>query len=185
MMARTRAPVPLTPLGFDSWYSDARPKIATSLALALADRDLAAEATDEAFVRVLQRWSRVSQLEHPTAYAYKVAFNLARRQLRRRAVAARLAPLVARADANHEDEAVDELWTVISGLSPQRRTAIVLRHVAQLTEPEIAEAMGVTRGTISRTLRAAYDQLRTDIAADQTPVGASDARAKEDRHGRT
>ena len=173
-MSASKAAVPL---GFDAWYGQARSKVATSLALALGDRDLAAEATDEAFVRVLQRWSRISQLEYPTAYVYKVAFNLARRQLQRRAVATRLLPLVARAAPT---EPTDELWTVISSLSPQRRVAVVLRHVGQLSEPEIAEAMGVARGTVSRTLRAAYDQLRLDIAEDNN--GAV-TRVKEGRHG--
>jgi len=149
-------------VGFESWYRMARPKVATSLALTIGDRDLAADVADEAFVRVLQRWNRVSDFEHLTAYVYRVAFNLARRRLRRRAVADRLLPLVARAE---RDAPTDELWMVVSGLSERRRTAVVLRHVAQLSEPEIAEAMGVTRGTVSRSLRAAYDQLRPDTEA--------------------
>jgi len=85
--AEAKAPVDS---GFESRYRLARPKVATSLALALGDRDLASDVTDEAFVRVLQRWKRVSEFEHLTAYVYRVAFNLARRRLRRRAVDAPL-----------------------------------------------------------------------------------------------
>lgn len=171
--AATVAPVRV---GFESWYRLAQPRVATSLAIALGDRDLASDVTDEAFVRVLQRWQRVSQFEHLTAYVYKVAFNLARRQLRRRAVAARLLPLVARAE---QDPPTDELWMAISELSDRRRTAVVLRHVGQLTEPEIAEVMGITRGTVSRTLRAAYDQLRPDV--NEKPFNTEVPLAKEDR----
>jgi len=166
-------------LGFESWYRTARPKVATSLALTIGDRDLAADVADEAFVRVLQRWNRVSDFEHLTAYVYRVAFNLARRRLRRRAVADRLLPLVARAE---RDAPADELWMVVSGLSERRRTAVVLRHVGQLSEPEIAEAMGVTRGTVSRSLRAAYDQLRPDAKANnRNPALALTKEGRDDR----
>jgi len=175
--AVTKAPVHV---GFESWYRLARPKVATSLALTLGDRNLASDVTDEAFVRVLQRWARVSEFEHLTAYVYKVAFNLARRQLRRRAVAARLLPLVARAE---RDAPTDELWMVVSGLSERRRTAVVLRHVGQLSEPEIAEAMGVTRGTVSRSLRAAYDQLRPHAAGNDRSTEV--ALTKGGRDGRS
>lgn len=174
--AEVRGPVHL---GFESWYRTARPKVATSLALAIGDRDLAADVTDEAFVRVLQRWKRVSEFEHLTAYVYRVAFNLARRRLRRRAVADRLLPLVARAERNSP---TDELWMVVSGLPQRRRTAVILRHVGRLSEPEIAEVMGVTRGTVSRSLRAAYDQLRIDTVGNDPNPGV--ALAKGGRDGR-
>jgi len=174
--AETKPPVHL---GFESWYRTARPKVATSLALAIGDRDLASDATDEAFVRVLQRWKRVSEFEHLTAYVYRVAFNLARRRLRRRAVAARLLPLVARAE---RDQPSDELWMLVSGLSERRRTAVVLRHVGRLSEPEIAEVMGVTRGTVSRSLRAAYDQLRTDTAGNDRNAGVALTKGSRDGH---
>ncbi|MEZ5167047.1 MAG: sigma-70 family RNA polymerase sigma factor [Acidimicrobiales bacterium] len=68
-----------------------------------------------------------------------------------------------------------ELWLLVEDLPLRRRTAVVLRHVGQLTEPEIAQVMGISRGTVSATLRQAYAALRMGLAVDE-PV----RREKED-----
>jgi DNA-directed RNA polymerase specialized sigma24 family protein len=41
----------------------------------------------------------------------------------------------------------------------------VLRHVSDLTESDIAAAMGVTRSTVSNTLHDAYRNLRDMLEA--------------------
>jgi RNA polymerase sigma-70 factor (ECF subfamily) len=64
------------------------------------------------------------------------------------------------------------MWDVVAGLPDRQRQAVVLRHVGQLREEEIAQAMGISRGTVSSTLRAAYKSLRIAIA-DPAPVGES------------
>ena len=56
-----------------------------------------------------------------------------------------------------------ELWAVVKQLPQRQRTAIVLRHVGHLTEAEVAEAMGIARGTVSATLRVSYRELRLKI----------------------
>src|SRR5262249_19556386 len=47
----------------------------------------------------------------------------------------------------------------IRELPERQRVAVVLRFVADLTEPDIAQIMGVRRGTVSATLRAALRTL--------------------------
>src|SRR5687768_11021373 len=44
---------------FDSFYRTHRPAVAKAVAFALGDVDLAADATDEAFVRAYERWTKV------------------------------------------------------------------------------------------------------------------------------
>jgi DNA-directed RNA polymerase specialized sigma24 family protein len=58
-----------------------------------------------------------------------------------------------------------ELWSLLDGLPPRQRTAVVLRHVSDLTESDIAAAMGVTRSTVSNTLHDAYRNLRDMLEA--------------------
>lgn len=55
---------------------------------------------------------------------------------------------------------------LVANLPVRQREAVLLRHVAQLTEQEIADAMGVKRGTVSSTLRSAYQRL--GIAIDDS-----------------
>jgi RNA polymerase sigma-70 factor (ECF subfamily) len=52
-----------------------------------------------------------------------------------------------------------ELWLLVSVLPDRQRQAVLLRHVGQLTEVEIAAVMRVARGTVSATLRSAYRTL--------------------------
>ncbi len=154
---------------FESWYRQVHPRVGTALALAFGDVVLAQEAVDEAFSRALERWDRVAAMQSPTGWVYRVAFNEARRRLRRADLERRILR-VRRVD--HVDPPGGEMWDVVAGLPDRQRQAVVLRHVGQLREEEIAQAMGISRGTVSSTLRAAYKSLRIAIA-DPAPVGES------------
>jgi RNA polymerase sigma-70 factor (ECF subfamily) len=59
-----------------------------------------------------------------------------------------------------------ELWAEVRSLPERQRIAVVLRYVADLPEAEIAEAMGVARGTVAATLSAARKQLALRLGAD-------------------
>jgi len=43
------------------------------------------------------------------------------------------------------------------------RTIVVLRYVADLTEPAIAATLGIRRGTVATTLRRAHDRLAAEL----------------------
>ena len=48
---------------------------------------------------------------------------------------------------------------LVSELPARQREVVVMRHVAGLGEAEIAEALGISRSTVSSTLRSAHDRL--------------------------
>lgn len=150
------------PVDFESWYRQVHPRLGTSLTVAFGDVALAQEAADEACARALERWDRVALMQSPSGWVYRVGFNYARRRLRRQSLERRLLL------GNHRAEAVEapagELWTVVAGLAPRQRQAVALRHIEQLREPEIADVMGISRGTVSSTLRSAYKSLRESLA---------------------
>ena len=156
---------------FEVWYRTERPRLVTLLAAATGDVGAANDATDEAMAKAYERWHRVSQMASPAGWTYRVALNAARRRARRQAMERRLL----RKAANHEPVPgpTGELWLVVAGLPPRQRLAVLLRHVGQLTEPEIAEVMGVARGTVSSTLRAAYRSLESSIAVDDATSSRS------------
>ena len=133
----------------------------TLLAASTGDASLACEAADEAVARAYERWERVSQMASPSGWTYRVALNDARRRARRAAFEQRILRRIRPADVPGP---TGELWLIVAGLPPRQRTAVLLRHVGQLTEAEIADVMGVARGTVSSTLRAAYKRLGTEIA---------------------
>jgi DNA-directed RNA polymerase specialized sigma24 family protein len=158
-------------LGFEAWYRREHPRLVTLLAAATGDAELARDAADEALARAFQRWERVSRMASPAGWTYSVGLNVARRHARRRAVERRLL-------GRYREEPIPgptgELWLLVAHLPTRQRTAVLLRHIGQLTEQEIAEVMGVARGTVSSTLRAAYRRLGTET--NDSPDHITEAR---------
>jgi DNA-directed RNA polymerase specialized sigma24 family protein len=144
-------------LSFDAWYIHQHPRLTATLLLATGDLDLATEGVDEAFARALERWDRVSIMESPTGWAYKVALNHIRRTTRRQALERRL--LLKKAPVGHVPAPAGEVWALVADLPPRQREVVVLRHIGDLREAEIAIALGISRSTVSSTLRDAHHRL--------------------------
>lgn len=159
-------PSQLGPEGdFEAWYRTEYARLTNSVALVIGDRGLAAEAVAEAFTRALARWNRVGRLDHRSGWVYRTAVNYATRAHRRgsqeqrllRQEAATAVATVAPVEGDHE------LWQAVGRLPDRMRTIVVLRYVADLTEPAIAATLGVRRGTVATTLRRAHDRLATEL----------------------
>jgi RNA polymerase sigma-70 factor, ECF subfamily len=128
----------------------------------LSDRELAHDLAQEAFTRMLGRFTKV---DDPRAYVYGVATNLVRRAWRRRvqdgAVMAALAaqpvrPLPSRDGAIAVREAVERL--------PGRLRDVVLLHYwADLTVEAVAAAVGRPVGTVKRQLSEARAALAPEV----------------------
>lgn len=146
---------------FESWYPGVHADLATSLLVAFGDPDLASEAADEAIARAFERWDRVSSMRSPGGWTYRVAVNVARRKRRRRAAE----QLLTRRQQRHPPTPgpAGELWLLVGQLPERQRLAVAFRHVAGMTEEEVGHAMGITRGTVSATLRHAYRSLRQQL----------------------
>jgi RNA polymerase sigma-70 factor (ECF subfamily) len=129
------------------------------LSVAAADARVAEDITSEAFARALERWERVSAMESPSGWTYRVGINLLRRQQRRRAVDPIAVAAAAASLALRDDEFDPDLWHAVGSLPTRMRLAIALRYVADLTEADVASAMGVTPGSASATLAAARRRL--------------------------
>lgn len=152
-------------LEFEAWYRYEHPRLSAGLVVVAGSRAIAQEAADEAFVRALERWDRVSAMESPIGWTYRVALNLVKRHHRGRLRERRIVSLD---ESTVEDIGPpDEIWSHVTQLPPRQREAIVLRYLADLTESKIATAMGVRRGTVSSTLRDAHRNLKAVMPADE------------------
>lgn len=148
-------------IDFDSWYHAEYPRLVNSIGIVIGDRALAADAVAEAFTRALSRWDRVKRMQHPTGWVYRVAMNEAKRSLRRGAQERRLlqaqASTAPAAFAPIEDD--HDLWKAVAELPERMRAVVVLRYVSDLTEPMIAETLGIRRGSVATMLRRAHERL--------------------------
>lgn len=116
----------------------------------------AEEVAQDAFARVYERWER---LDSPGGYLRTCVLNGCRDVLRRRRLTWKRpcpAPVHAELGADHLGDALDQL-------PAKRRAAIVLRYYADLSEAEIAEALGVRPGTVKSLLHRGMAQLREVI----------------------
>ena len=157
---------------FETWYQREYPRIVNTLTLTTGDQQVAADAASEAFVRALAKWDRVSVMERPGGWLYKVALNDARRRLRKarrdRDTAADVPWAPTAASPVEPDH---ELWAAVARLPQRTREAVVLRYVADLTEPAIADALGVRRGTVATMLRRANEKLATELGPGRVDQG--------------
>jgi RNA polymerase sigma-70 factor (ECF subfamily) len=145
---------------FERWYASTHPRLLSALVVVCGDLDLAREATDEAFVRAFERWSRVSRMAAPEGWTYRVALNLVRRRSRR---AKREQQLVRQPAPPPESTWDPDLWAAVRQLPDRERLAVALRYVADLPGTDIAELMGVAPGTVWSTLDNARRHLRAAL----------------------
>lgn len=155
---------------FEAWYETARPRVLATLSMVCGDLDDAAEATDEAFVRALGRWSTVRSMESSIGWTVRVAINVARRRARRRSIEARL--LRREVPRPHVPAAAGEMWHLVRELPDRQREVVTLRYVADLSEPAIAEVLGVSRSAVSSALTDARRRLALALDANEEGLRA-------------
>ncbi len=150
--------------GFESWYRASDPSVFASLVVAVGDRGIAEDACAEGFARALGSWSRVSGMESPGGWVFRVALNDARRTRRRAAIEQRLLRRSTPTDQEANPSQVDPvLWEAVRNLPYRQRRAIALRYIDDATQSVIADQMGVQPGTAAATLAHARRNLRTEL----------------------
>jgi RNA polymerase sigma-70 factor (sigma-E family) len=142
--------------------------------LLLRDQGAAEEVVQDAFVAMHGRWRSLRDPEKALAYLRATVVNRSRSALRHRGVVERYvagqqtaATPADAADAatlaGHRRSAVlDALRT----LPTRQREVLVLRHYLELSETEIAETLGISRGSVKVHASRGSATLRGLLAAD-------------------
>lgn len=126
------------------------------------------DIAQEAFARLIRKYGSLRDPAAALAYVRASVCNLTRNRHRHLRVV-RLRTPAARPEDSSEQAVIlredhREVLAALAGLPPRRREAIVLRYWLDLSEREIAAAMGVSPGTVksnvSRGLAALAAALR-------------------------
>ncbi len=139
------------------------------LAYRTGDRALAEDLLADTFERALRSRKRYDRRRGPAkAWLYAIALNLLRDHVRRAAAAERAlertGPAAGAVDApDDEVEHRDVVQRALGALSPEEREAIALRFGAELTVPEMAEALGEPLTTVEGRVYRALRKLRSDM----------------------
>jgi len=138
--------------------------------------DLAQQTLTKAF----RAWSRVTGSDSPNAYLRRMLTNTylsQRRPKKRRLEVLTDEPPEAGHTGGHtgpghtptggpEDRMV--LWPRVRSLPPRQRAVIVLRYYEDLSEHEIADVLGCSRGTVKSTAHHALKALRAALDPEAT-----------------
>jgi RNA polymerase sigma-70 factor (sigma-E family) len=142
--------------------------------LLLGERQGADDLVQAAYERVLRHWPRLHAGGEPEAYANRILINLAvdgGRSRSRRPEVLTQPPEQAVWDCA---EVVGERMRVLDALRQlprQQRAVVVLRYYSDLSEADIAAALGCSVGTVKSTGHRAAARLRELLAA--TPRAAA------------
>jgi RNA polymerase sigma-70 factor (sigma-E family) len=126
------------------------PALVRLACLLLDDRASGEEVVQDAFIRVHHAWARV---ERPLPYLRATVVNLSRSRMRRRLLARRHVAPTERPAASAEEEHVrlmdhQEVLDALHALPRRQRECLVLRYYLELSEAEIAEALGISAGSV-------------------------------------
>ena len=152
---------------FRQWRGDLRKYL---IARGIGRADELDDIAQEVFLRLL-RYDRAELVEHPRAYLFRMASNLAaewaiRARSRHPHDAKWLAGLEAK-DSPHRavahDAAQAEVARALNTLPPRQRTVLKLHIDQNLGVAEIATQLGATQRMIKRDLAKSYARLRAEL----------------------
>ena len=130
--------------------------------LVVHDAAAAEDIAQEAFLAALRHLDGFERGRPFGPWLHRIVVNRAidwarARQLRGEA---ELLDVVAAPDTDPLD---DSLLGALAALPPDHRAVIVLRHLLDYTPGEIAELLGVPRGTVNSRLRRGLDSLKEQV----------------------
>lgn len=157
-----------------------RQQIFRFLLASTRDIDLAETLTQECFLKAHRSWSSFRGESSAMTWLMRIAINLEKdywrnrriqfwRQTRSNAVdldeASEWLPSGERsAEARlMAKEQVKAVWRVVAGLSARQRTVFLLRYVEEMELEEIAQATGLSAGTVKAHLSRALAKVREEM----------------------
>jgi RNA polymerase sigma factor (sigma-70 family) len=158
--------------------------LAVRTAYVIAGGAEAHDAVQEAFVKAYHALSRFRAGASFRPWLLRIVANEAinRRRAERRQVNLALRAAESRPDGDAvpspegaalERERQEELVQAMQKLKPEDRLVIAYRYWFELSEQEMAEALGVARGTVKSRLSRAMGKLREVLAEGTGPAPAA------------
>jgi RNA polymerase sigma-70 factor, ECF subfamily len=157
-----------------------RPQIFRFLLASTRDLDLAETLTQECFLKAHRNWARFRGESSAMTWLMRIAINLEKdhwrnrriqfwRQARNNAVdldeASEWLPSGERTAEQQllARERVAKVWKIVAGLSERQRTVFLLRFVEEQELADIAQATGLSEGTVKAHLSRALVKVREKL----------------------
>jgi RNA polymerase sigma-70 factor (ECF subfamily) len=151
----------VTDLRFEEFFQAEHVRLARALYLLTGSAAEADELTQEAMVRVYERWERVRRMDSPQGYLFRTALNLHRSRLRWLAGRARqILQSTPSPDPAEVVQSRDSLARALASLPTGQREAVVLVEWLGMDQGDAATALGIKPGSVRARLSRAKADLR-------------------------
>jgi RNA polymerase sigma factor (sigma-70 family) len=160
--AEVRLMASVASVGFDAFFADEHERLFRALYFITGDRHDAEELMQDAFLKLWERWDRVSRIEDPQAYLFRAALNGFRMRRRRATTALRkLGPTKEDRDPFQESEVRADVRRMLLGVTPRQRAALVLVELLGYSSDEAAGILRVRPSTVRALATQGRQALRT------------------------
>jgi RNA polymerase sigma-70 factor, ECF subfamily len=157
----------------------------------LRDPELAADLTQDAFVKAYRAYDTLEASENARAWLYRIAHRVALDELRRRKII-RFLPFTGehRGSAPSPEHLImdlrlsGDLQRALERIPERQRSALLLAELHDLTGLELAQALGVSHVAARALLTRARESLRQALAAERKAQVEADARSDAGRPDR-
>ena len=155
-------------------YASHHAEIYAYLARMLRDDELAADLTQETFVKAFRAFDTLEDHNRARAWLYQIAGRTALDELRRRKII-RFVPWTgeSRGSASSAEDQVlrlrlsADLERALLRIPPRQRQALLLSELHDLTGLELADALGVSHVAARALLTRGRESLRQALAAER------------------
>ena len=155
---------------FSSYMAARQAALLRTAYLLTGERAAAEDLLQTALAKLYLSWDKVRDRGALDGYVRRIMVNehnsLWRRAWKHREHSSDEVPEHGRHDAYDEGS---DLWAVIQTLPRRTRAVIVLRYYEELSEAEIAEALGISRGTVKSQASRGLALLRERTTTTTTP----------------
>jgi RNA polymerase sigma-70 factor (sigma-E family) len=133
--------------------------------LLVGDVATAEDVVQDSFIAMHRAWWRLRDTSRALPYLRRTVINKCRSVLRHRVVADRHPPMPAPGLPSAEDSALaaverSAVLAALDALPDRQREVVILRFYADLSEAQIAAALGISRGAVKSHTSRAKDCLR-------------------------
>ena len=133
--------------------------------LLVRDEPTAEEVVQECFIAMHDGWHRLRERDKALSYLKQAVLNRSKSVLRHRSVVGRHTPKPPMDMPSCEQQVISLLErsaviTALRGLPDRQRQALVLRYYADMSEAQIAEMMGISKGAVKSHTARGMSSLR-------------------------
>ena len=151
---------------FRAFVASRTPALLRSAYLLVGDHGQAEDLVQTALVKTYLAWSRIREPGAVESYVRRTMATTATSWWRGRRFRERVVetlPETAATDDLDPSLERDRLWSHLRQLPPRQRAVLVLRYYEGLSEAEIADSLGVSKGTVKSQNSKAMATLRSKL----------------------